>query len=111
MERTQMIGVLKAVGAGNKLIRQIFVYNGMLLILKGLFLGNLIGICFGYLQARFKLIPLDPENYYMSHVPIHWDWISIIGLNILFFSVVSLALIIPTMIISRIDPVRSIRFD
>ncbi|MFC2123559.1 ABC transporter permease [Bacteroidota bacterium] len=111
MERTQMIGILKAIGATNRLIQQVFVYNGMLLILKGLLLGNIIGISFGYIQARFRLIPLDPENYYMNHVPIYWDWISILGLNILIFCVVSLVLVVPTMIISRIDPVRSIRFD
>jgi len=111
MERTQMIGILKAVGASNRLIRKVFVYNGMRLITKGLLLGNLIGIGFGIVQDRYKLIPLDPENYYMSFVPIQWDWASIIGLNILFFAVVSLVLIIPTMIISRVDPVRSIRFD
>ena len=111
MERTQMIGILKAIGASNRLIQRVFVYNGMLLILKGLLIGNLIGIGFGYIQAKFRLIPLDPENYYMSHVPIHWDWMSIIGLNILIFIVVSLVLIIPTLVISRIDPVRSIRFD
>jgi lipoprotein-releasing system permease protein len=111
MERTQMIGILKAVGATNQLIRRVFTYNGMLLIGKGLLLGNLIGIGFGYIQSKFKLIPLDPENYYMYYVPIQWDWFSIIGLNILIFTVVSAVLVIPTMVITRIDPVKSIRFD
>jgi len=111
MERTQMIGVLKAIGATNKLIRWIFIINGMRLIAWGLVWGNVIGIGLGYIQYKFQLIPLDPENYYMNYVPIKWDWYAIIGLNIMTFAIVSIVLLIPTLIISRIDPIKSIRFD
>ncbi|WKN33001.1 FtsX-like permease family protein [Porifericola rhodea] len=111
MERTQMIGVLKALGARNRQIRKIFRYNGMLLIVRGMIIGNLIGIGFGLLQYYFKLIPLDPENYYMEYVPIHWDFLAIIGLNLLTFLIVALVLNIPTMIILRINPIKAIRFD
>ncbi len=111
MERTQMIGVFKALGATNKIIRRIFVYNGMQLIIKGLLLGNFIGIAFGVLQSKFHFFTLDPKNYYMEFVPIQWDWSIIILLNMLTFFTISFVLIVPTMIISRISPMKSIRFD
>ncbi len=111
MERTQMIGILKALGATNKNIKRIFTYNGIQLILKGMVLGNLIGIGFGLLQDYFHIIPLDPENYYMNFVPIHWDILTILTLNIFTFLIVVLVLNIPTSIILRIEPIRAIRFD
>ena len=111
MERTQMIGMFKALGAANKLIRRIFVYNGMRLIVKGLLLGNLIGIAFGVIQDKFQILTLDPKSYYMEFVPIEWNWGIIVMLNILTFIMVTLVLSIPTMIISTISPIKSIRFD
>lgn len=111
MERTHMIGVFKALGATNKIIRRIFVYNGMQLITKGLLLGNIIGITFGVLQSKFQFLTLDPKSYYMEFVPIQWNWGIILLLNILTFSTISFVLIIPTMIISKISPIKSIRFD
>ena len=111
MERTQMIGVFKALGATNKMVRRIFVYNGIRLITKGLFLGNIIGLTFGILQSKFQFLTLDPKNYYMEFVPIEWNWSIILLLNILVFTMVSLVLMVPTMIISRISPMKSIRFD
>ena len=111
MERTQMIGVFKALGAANKVVRRIFIYNGMHLIGKGLLLGNTIGIVFGILQSKFQFLTLDPKNYYMEFVPIEWNWGIIVLLNILTFAMVSLVLTIPTMIISTISPIKSIRFD
>ncbi len=111
MERTQMIGILKAVGAKNRQIRKIFTYNGMLLIFRGMLIGNLIGLGFGVLQYFFRIIPLDPENYYMDFVPIYWDFVAILGLNLLTFVVVALVLNIPTAIILRINPIKAIRFD
>jgi len=111
MERTQMIGILKALGSPNKLISKIFIYSGMTLISKGLLWGNLIGIGLCYLQYQFHIIPLDPENYYMEFVPISWDWDLILALNVLVFIVVSLVMAVPIMITSRIQPIKSIRFD
>ena len=111
MERTQMIGILKALGAKNRQIRSIFTYNGMLLIVKGMLIGNVVGIGFGLLQSYFKIIPLDPENYYMDFVPIQWDFLTIVLLNLLTFVVVGLVLGIPTVVILRIDPIKAIRFD
>lgn len=111
MERTHMIGVLKAIGASDTQIRNIFIYNGMMMIVKGLAIGNLIGLGFGFLQSTFKIIPLDPANYYMSFVPISWDWPVIIILNVLTFVTVALVLLIPTIIIARINPIKAIQFD
>lgn len=111
MERTNMVGVLQALGSPRRQIKRIFVYNGMLLIGKGLLWGNIVAIVVAYLQDEFKLIPLDPENYYMYFVPIHWDFVALIGLNILTFVVVSMALGIPTLVISRIKPIAAIKFD
>jgi lipoprotein-releasing system permease protein len=111
MERTQMIGILKAVGASQDQVRQIFLWGGVRLVVKGLIWGNLLGIGFCALQYYTHLIPLDVEAYYMSHVPISWEWLTIILLNLAVLALVSLVLIIPTVIISRIQPVKALRFD
>jgi lipoprotein-releasing system permease protein len=111
MERTQMIGLMKAIGAGNRFIRGIFMYNGINLIAKGLLLGNLIGLGLCYLQYQFKIIKLNPHDYYMSFVPISWEWEVVLVLNIFTFLIVTLVLLLPTMVIARINPIKAIRFD
>jgi lipoprotein-releasing system permease protein len=111
MERTQMIGMLKAFGGSNSLVRRIFSYNGMVLMIKGLALGNLLGIGLCALQYYFKIIHLNPSDYYMSYVPIGWNWDIVLGLNVLTFITVSLIITIPTFFIVRINPIRSIKFD
>ncbi len=111
MERTQMIGLLKALGAGDPFIRKIFLFNGINLVVRGLMLGNAIGLGFCFLQDRFKFITLNPEDYYMSFVPISWHWEMVLLLNALTFLIVTVVLVLPTAIISRIDPIKAIRFD
>ncbi|MDX2306042.1 MAG: FtsX-like permease family protein [Microscillaceae bacterium] len=111
MERIKMIGILKALGATNWQIRQIFIFKGMFLILKGMGWGNLIGLGFCAVQYYLQIIPLDAENYYMNTVPIEWNWPVILAMNLLVFTIISLILLIPTYIISRIQPVKTIRFD
>jgi lipoprotein-releasing system permease protein len=111
MERTHMIGLLKALGASDHVIRRIFVYNGGFLVLKGLLIGNALGLGLGFIQYYFKVIPLDPVNYYMEYVPIEWDWFTIITLNVMTVLIIGLVLFIPAAIISRIRPIRAIRFD
>jgi len=111
LERTPMIGTLKALGATNKFIRQIFIFNGLQLIMKGLIIGNLLGLGLSLIQWKFKLITLDPSNYYMSFVPIEFNpWI-IILLNVLVLGLVSTILILPTFFVSRIEPIKAIKFD
>lgn len=111
MERTQMIGMLKALGATNRVIRNVFVYNGVNLVVKGLLLGNLIGLGFCFLQDRFKWIKLNPQDYYMSFVPISWHWEMVLVLNLLTFAIVTIVLLLPTAIIASINPIKAIRFD
>lgn len=111
MERTQMIGLLKSMGANNGMIRSVFVYSGMNLIAKGLLYGNAIGLGLCFLQYQFRWIQLNPHDYYMSFVPIGWDWGMVILLNLLVFAVVTLVLLVPTAIVSRISPIKAIRFD
>ncbi len=111
MERTPMIGLLKALGAKNSFIRKIFFYSGLRLTVKGLFWGNFIALGLCALQYYFKLIPLDQENYYMSFVPIEWNFLAIIGLNLLVLFLVAVTLIIPTWLTSKMNPIKAIRFD
>ena len=111
MERTQMIGMLKALGASNGFIRSVFIYNGVNLILKGLVLGNLLGLGLCFIQYKFKLIELNPRDYYMSFVPISWHWEIVILLNLITLGLVTLILLLPTMAIARITPIKAIRFD
>jgi lipoprotein-releasing system permease protein len=111
MERTQMIGLLKALGAKDGFIRSIFLFNGVQLVLKGMLLGNVLGLGLCYLQHRFHFIKLNPKDYYMSYVPISWQWDIVLGLNLLTLVIVSVVLLLPTMVISRVSPIRAIRFD
>jgi lipoprotein-releasing system permease protein len=111
MERTQMIGVLKAIGASNGLIRSVFVFNGVRLIVKGLLFGNLLGLGLCYIQYKFKVIPLNPKDYYMDFVPISWSWGIVVVLNLLTFIIVSVVLLLPTQAIANINPIRAIKFD
>jgi lipoprotein-releasing system permease protein len=98
-------------GARNGFIRSIFVFNGVNLIFKGLAIGNLLGLAVCFLQWKFQIVKLNPHDYYMSYVPIGWHWDIVLLLNLLTLSVVTLVLIVPTMVITRINPIKSIRFD
>ena len=111
MERTQMIGLLRVLGGEVKLIRSVFIWNGLRLIIKGLLWGNVIGTSLGLIQFYFELIPLDEATYYMDHVPIEIDIPIILGLNLLILLLVGLTLFIPASIISRVSPVKAVRFD
>ena len=111
MERTQMIGSLKAMGATNRLIRRIFVFKGLRLLGWGLFWGNAVGLGFCWLQQATHLLPLDPKNYYMDHVPVTLTPVSILLVNLATVGLVGLMLFLPTLIIMGISPIRAIRFD
>jgi len=111
LERTQMIGILKALGASNWSVRKIFLYNAFYLIARGLFWGNLIGITLLFMQQYFGIIKLNPENYYVNQAPVYFNWGYIALLNLLTITVCSLVLLIPSYIITKISPVKAIRFD
>ncbi len=111
LERTQMIGILKALGANNWSVRKVFLYNAFYLILRGLFWGNLIGIGLVLLQQYFGIIKLNPENYYVNQAPVYLNWMYIAALNLGTIIVCLLVLLIPSYIITKITPVKAIRFD
>jgi lipoprotein-releasing system permease protein len=111
MERTHMIGMLKAVGGTDGQIGRIFYLNGLRIVGKGLLIGNSIALTFCVLQYYFEWIPLDVENYYMHTVPIAFDWLWILLLNCMLALVVGIVLWVPTWVVGRIRPIVSIRFD
>lgn len=110
MERTPMIGLLKALGSENSLLRKLFLYVGLNMVGWGLLIGNGVGLGFCWLQDRFRIIPLDPKNYYMSYVPITWDWTVILLLNLATVVLIAAVLWLPTIVINRIRPVRALVF-
>lgn len=111
MERTPMVGMLKAMGARDSLVRSVFFYNGVSLIWKGLFWGNLLGLGICFLQYQFHLMKLNAHDYYISYVPVEWSWMTVIFLNALVAVTVALVLFLPTRFIVRIKPIQAIRFD
>jgi lipoprotein-releasing system permease protein len=111
LERTQMIGILKALGANNWNIRKIFLYNAAYLISRGLLLGNLIALALLFLQKTFGIIKLNPQNYYVSEVQVDINLLHILLLNLGTIIICLLVLLIPSYIITKISPVKAIRFD
>jgi lipoprotein-releasing system permease protein len=111
LERTQMIGILKAIGANNWTVRKIFLYNAFYLIVRGLFWGNLIGISLLLIQQQFGVISLNPENYYVNQAPVYLNFGYIALLNLLTVTICFVVLLIPSYIITKISPVKAIRFD
>ena len=109
--KTNFIGMLKALGAKNWSIRKIFLYQAGFLILRGMFWGNLIGIGLCLVQKYFHVLKLNPEVYYLNAVPIDINIFSILILNAATLIVCLLALIIPSYVITRISPVKAIRFN
>ncbi|MCF6224053.1 MAG: ABC transporter permease [Flavobacteriaceae bacterium] len=111
LERTQMIGVLKALGNSNWSIRKIFLYNASFLIGKGLFWGNLIGLSLLFIQKYFGVITLNSETYYVSEAPVYLNLKYVIFINLGTLILCLLMLIIPSYIVSKISPVKAIKFD
>ena len=111
LERTQMIGILKAIGANNWSIRKIFLYNAAYLIGRGLLWGNAIGIGLLLIQKYFGIIKLNPESYYVNEAPVDINLFYILLLNIGTVAICLLVLLIPSYIITKITPSKSIRFE
>ena len=111
LERTPMIGMLKALGATDWSIRKIFLYNAAYLILKGLFWGNVIGIGLLLIQKHFKLISLNPETYYVTEAPVFLNWNYVVLINFGTLLLCLFMLLIPSILIARINPVKAIKFD
>jgi lipoprotein-releasing system permease protein len=111
LEKTNMIGVLKSLGAEDKTIRRMFLYQAAYLIGKGLFWGNFIGIGIAYLQLKTGVITLDASSYYIKTVPVNLELIHILILNAGTMAVIISMLIVPSQLITRITPVKAIRYD
>ncbi|MEE4197479.1 MAG: FtsX-like permease family protein [Bacteroidales bacterium] len=111
LERTNMIGILKAVGTQNWSIRKIFLYQSAFLISKGLLWGNIIGITLCFLQMKFQLISLDPSSYYLEAVPINLKLWHLVALNLGTLLITVLMLVVPSYIIARLSPEKTIRFE
>ena len=111
LERTNMIGILKALGTSNVSVRKIFMYQSAYLTLVGLLWGNLFGLGICLAQKYLNLMPLDPASYYLDTVPINLNLVHILLLNLGTMLITFLFLLIPSMIIARISPDKSIRFN
>ncbi len=111
LERTQMIGIMKALGSSDWSIRKIFLYNAGYLIILGLFWGNLIGLGMLFAQKYLKLVPLNPETYYVTEAPVYIGWEYIVGVNVGTLVLCMLMLLIPSYIITRISPVKAMKFE
>jgi len=111
IENINKIGLLKAFGATNKEIRHIFLYYSIYLTLKGVLIGNLLALLLVFLQYQYHLIPLDAEHYYMSFVPVNFDWIALFWINIVSIPLIIIILTVPTHYIAKISPVKVIRFQ
>ncbi len=111
LERTQMVGMLKSLGASNWSIRKIFLYNAGYLIIKGLLWGNIIGLGLILIQKYFEVIKLPPENYYVTVAPVVINVPAILLVNLGTIIVCLLLLLIPSYIITKISPVKALRFD
>lgn len=110
LEKTNMIGILKAIGASNFLVRKVFLYNASFTIARGLLWGNIIGISLCLLQYHFGIIKLPQESYYVSVVPINLQVWHVVAVNLGTFFICLLMLILPSVIVSRISPVKAITF-
>lgn len=110
LERSNTIGLLKALGANNHLVRKIFLFQSFKMLLQGLLIGNLIGIALTLLQQHFKLIKLAPESYYVSFVPAELHLNQLLLLNLLTVSCCLVMMLLPVLIISKVSPVKSLKF-
>jgi lipoprotein-releasing system permease protein len=110
LEKTNLIGILKALGGSNAQVRKVFLYHAGFLIAKGMIIGNILGIGLALLQDYTGIVKLAQESYFVDVVPIHLNVITILGLNAGTFLICMLMLILPSFIVSRVSPVRAITF-
>lgn len=110
LEKSNFIGIMKATGANNLSIRKIFLYYAGFIVTKGMFIGNAISIALCILQQQTGIIAIDPDMYYMSSVPIEFSWL-LVPMNIAMFIISIATLVIPSMLISKIEPVKAIKFE
>lgn len=110
LEKSNLIGVLKALGSRDVSIRKIFLYYAMFIIGKGMLWGNIIGLLICFVQHQWSVVKLDAEMYYMDCVPVEFTWL-LLPLNVAMFILSTAMLILPSMLIARIEPTKAIRFE
>ena len=110
LERTNMIGTLKSLGSTNWSIQRIFIYYGAIIISIGLLIGNVVGLGLAFLEQKFKFIKLSESDYYLSYAPIKFDFMTILTLNIGTLLITTLFLLLPTLLVLSISPVKAIQF-
>ncbi|HZY38924.1 MAG TPA: FtsX-like permease family protein [Mucilaginibacter sp.] len=110
LERTTMIGILKAMGAANWTLQKVFLYNAFYIIGLGMLFGNLFGLGLGFIQSYTHLFKLDPDSYFMSSVPVQFNIVDVILLNIGTLIICLEVMIAPSMLVTEITPVKAIRF-
>jgi lipoprotein-releasing system permease protein len=111
LQRVRMIGVLKSLGATNRQIRRVFILLGLRVVGLGLVIGNCVGIALLSLQAYFHLLPLDPESYYLTYVPVLLDWRHVLLLNGCAVLLAGMLLLIPASLVSRISPAKTMHYE
>ncbi|MCP4975475.1 MAG: ABC transporter permease [Maribacter sp.] len=112
LERTQMIGILKSLGSANWSIRKVFLYNAAYLIAIGLFWGNFLGLGLIWIQQKYRLLKFpNPKEYYIEYIPVHIDFVTVLLLNLGVLLLCLLMLLVPSYIITKINPVKAIRFE
>lgn len=110
LDRVKMIGLLKAMGTSLAQLRQIFVYNGLFIILAGMLIGNILGGIVVVLQRKFGIIKLPEESYYVSVAPVEWVWSQILIINLIALAITLLALYLPATLVRKIEPVKALVF-
>ena len=111
LERTNMIGVLKALGASNLSVRKFFIYTSSYLISFGILIGNILGLGMLFIQDNFKIISLDSKIYYVESVPVHVDLGAMVILNIVVFFICVFSVFFPSFLVTKINPKDSIKFN
>lgn len=111
VEKTTMIAILKSLGARNFSVSKIFIYHSAMLISAGILIGNIFAFTLLFLQYQFHFFTLPPEHYYLSYVPVMFTWDLFIILNVLSFLLCTLAMLMPAAFVSRISPIRALRFQ
>jgi len=111
LDRTYMVGTIKALGGHNGLLQKVFLYCSAFIIVRGLIIGNIIGLAICFIQSYFGVIRLPEDSYYVSVAPVQIDWLMVLGINSVTIVVCLLFLILPSFLIMKIDPIKAIRFS
>mgnify|MGYP000530614808 CR=1 FL=1 len=111
IERTNMIGILKALGSRSQLIKRIFLNHALYILALGLIFGNILGLSLCYLQDTYRIITLPQETYYLSYVPVELNWLHVAAVNAGTVLICMTALLLPVRLINRIEPVKAIKFN